>query len=452
MANVLLLTWGSGGDVVPMVRIGQGLRARGHEVTLISSYSYEGLAQSAGLRFAGLESAEETERFLQDVDQLARPIEFIRHFRQHLLPRIPREFAIIQQHCRPGDTILVCLDITRSTGQLSAEKLNIPFVLFYSNPKHVEFRFGRFATTQSSIDRSDSFGAEIRAALDLPPVADRDAWERGPACRLGQWATWFASLGPEVPFAVTPIGFIFDHAPEALPAAVEAFLAAGPPPILVTHGTSSPKDVAFFHASAAACQRLGERGLLVTSHAEFVPDPLPQGIACFPYVPYGSLLPRVRALVHHGGIGTCGAAMEAGIPQLLLPSGYDRRDNALNVRRLGVGDFVLPTQYQAETVAAALAQLVASPAVQARCQEVAGWMRASDPVAAACDGIEGVLAGRHAEHSPAAAQSRPAPEPILLENNLDAALRQHLGDLSPEKRALLAARLKKRAQQDHESG
>src|SRR4029079_11938829 len=97
MANVLLLTWGTGGDVVPMVRIGQGLKARGHEVTLITSYSHEARARQAGLRFAGLNSAEENERFLQDVNRLARPIEFIRHFRQRLVPRIPHEYAVIRQ-------------------------------------------------------------------------------------------------------------------------------------------------------------------------------------------------------------------------------------------------------------------------------------------------------------------------------------------------------------------
>ena len=265
-------------------------------------------------------------------------------------------------------------------------------------------------------------------------------------CRLGHWPAWFAPLGPEVPFAVTPIGFIFDRSDEPLPAEVEAFLAAGPPPILISHGTSLPKHPSFFSASAAACQRLGERGLLVTSRAEFVPDSLPEGVAHFPYVPYGSLLPRVRALVHHGGIGTCGAAMEAGIPQLLLPAGYDRRDNAFNVKRLGVGDFVRPHHWRPEIIAQALAPLLSSPDVQLACRQLAALMRDSDPVATACDWIESVLA-----HGPAGALRaapagrRQASETVILENRLEAPLRQQLGRLSPEKRALLAARLRRQA-------
>jgi rhamnosyltransferase subunit B len=450
MANVLLLTWGTGGDVMPMIEIGRGLRARGHEATLITHGVYEERARRAGLRFAGLDSTEETERFLQDMDQLARPIEFTRYFKQRLLPRIPLEYAVIEQHYRPGDTIMVCLDTARTIGQMSAEKLGIPFVLLYIAPKSVEMRFGRFAVTKSSLDRGDSFGAQIRAALGLPPIDDAEAWDRRPVCRLGHWPAWFAPLGPEVPFAVTPIGFIFDHAPEPLPAEVEAFLAAGPPPILISHGTSLPKHPSFFSASAAACQRLGERGLLVSSHAEMVPEALPAGVAHFPYVPYGSLLPRVRALVHHGGIGTCGAAIQAALPQLILPLGHDRPSNAISVQGLGIGDSLAPQQWQPELIAEALERLLTSPDIHARCQEVATWAQAADPVAMACDLIEDVLAGGHALDG--AAHTNPPSEVVILENNLDPQLRQHLGHLSPEKRALLAARLKRRAPRSPEVG
>jgi rhamnosyltransferase subunit B len=441
MANVLLLTWGTGGDIRPMARIGSGLKARGHEVTLITSDAYADVARQAGLQFAGLESAEETRAFLQEVNRLESPIEFARHYRQRLLPRMPLEYAVIEQHYRPGDTILVSHIVKSATGHLSAEKLKIPFVLFYGAPINIELRFGRFAVTKSFIERNDSFSAEIRAALDLPYP-----WGGGPVCRLGHWPAWFAPLGPEVPFAVTPIGFIFDHSNDPLPPAVQTFLAAGPPPILITHGTSLPKDPAFFSASAAACQRLGERGLLVTSRAELVPDPLPEGVAHFPYVPYGSLLPYLRAMIHHGGLGTVGAAMEAGIPQLLLPAGYDRRDNASNVKRLGVGDFVRPHQWRPEIIAQALAPLLSSPDVQLACRQLAAAMREGDPVATACDWIESVLARRStAALRAVSAGRRQAAEAVILESRLEAPLRQQFGRLSPEKRALLAARLRRQA-------
>ncbi len=48
-----------------------------------------------------------------------------------------------------------------------------------------------------------------------------------------------------------------------------------------------------------------------------------------------ALVPRLAALVHHGGIGTTAQAMRAGVPQLITPFAHDQFDNAARVERLG---------------------------------------------------------------------------------------------------------------------
>jgi rhamnosyltransferase subunit B len=391
MANVLLLTWDSGGDVVPMMRIGGGLKARGHTVTLVANSVYQGHARQADLNFAALDSLEEAEQFLGDLNRLARPLDVVRYFRQRLLPRLPRYYETIRQRERPGETILVSFDMSRIVGQPIAEKLNAPFVLLYSAPKHVKYGFGRFTATQSGLDEATALLFEARSAVGLPAHDDLAAWERGVASRLGHWPEWFGPPGHDLPFGVEPIGFLFDRSDHPLPNAVQAFLETGTRPVLITHGTSAPQDPRFFRASIEACRRLGLRALLVTQRAELLPQLPPERAAWFRYVPYGSLMPRVRAVIHHGGIATCGVAMRAGIPQLLLPAGLDRRDNALNLRRLGIADLLPPAQWHPETIAATLAHLVASPAIQVRCRQLASRVQAADPVASACDLIEAAL-------------------------------------------------------------
>ena len=47
-----------------------------------------------------------------------------------------------------------------------------------------------------------------------------------------------------------------------------------------------------------------------------------------------------RAVVHHGGIGTTAQALATGTPQLILPLGFDQKDNAVRVKRLGAGDWL----------------------------------------------------------------------------------------------------------------
>jgi UDP:flavonoid glycosyltransferase YjiC (YdhE family) len=65
--------------------------------------------------------------------------------------------------------------------------------------------------------------------------------------------------------------------------------------------------------------------------------PLPQSVRTTGWMPLNTLLPSCAALIHHGGAGTALAALDAGVPQLILPNGADRFLNADVVSRRGAG-------------------------------------------------------------------------------------------------------------------
>ncbi len=52
--RVLILTYGSRGDVQPYVALGKGLQAKGHEVTLATSERFSAFVGEHGLRFGSL--------------------------------------------------------------------------------------------------------------------------------------------------------------------------------------------------------------------------------------------------------------------------------------------------------------------------------------------------------------------------------------------------------------
>jgi hypothetical protein len=49
------------------------------------------------------------------------------------------------------------------------------------------------------------------------------------------------------------------------------------------------------------------------------------------------VLPHCAAIVHHGGVGTLAQGLAAGVPQLVMPMGFDQPDNATRSSALGVG-------------------------------------------------------------------------------------------------------------------
>jgi UDP:flavonoid glycosyltransferase YjiC (YdhE family) len=114
----------------------------------------------------------------------------------------------------------------------------------------------------------------------------------------------------------------------------------------------------------------------------------------FDFVPFGWILPRAAAVVHHGGIGSTAQGLAAGIPQLIMPMGFDQFDNAYHLRRLGVSRAVKPAAFRGPAVADALRSLLDSPTVAQRCREVAARFAGVEPLAQACDWIEELLAGR----------------------------------------------------------
>jgi UDP:flavonoid glycosyltransferase YjiC (YdhE family) len=111
-----------------------------------------------------------------------------------------------------------------------------------------------------------------------------------------------------------------------------------------------------------------------------------------PYAPYSQIFPHAAAIVHQGGSGTTGQAMQAGRPMLIVPYGWDQPDNAARVERLGMGLHVPRNRYSAETAAAALERLLGDSHFATRAAEVGAQLQREDGVTAACDAIESVLA------------------------------------------------------------
>lgn len=64
---------------------------------------------------------------------------------------------------------------------------------------------------------------------------------------------------------------------------------------------------------------------------------LPSNVRPAGWLALNALLPTCAALVHHGGSGTTLTALEAGVPQLVLPGGADRHINAAAVQQRGAG-------------------------------------------------------------------------------------------------------------------
>jgi len=71
-----------------------------------------------------------------------------------------------------------------------------------------------------------------------------------------------------------------------------------------------------------------------------------------------------------------------------MPLAHDQFDNAARVKRLGVGDWIVPSRFRGPMVAARLDALLTSRVLKRACQDVSGTFSGKNGVAMATDVIE----------------------------------------------------------------
>ncbi len=81
---------------------------------------------------------------------------------------------------------------------------------------------------------------------------------------------------------------------------------------------------------------LGTKPLLPEDKAK-LKSALPGGTRLLNWVDYDHVFPRLKVIVHHGGMGTTHAAVVHGVPQVVVPHAADQRGQAIRVAQAKVG-------------------------------------------------------------------------------------------------------------------
>jgi len=400
--RILLLPIGSSGDVNPFLWIGRQLHARGHEVTVVANPVFGETIRALGLRHLPFGDEAEYHALLDHPD-VWHPLKgppLVLRFAGDVTQRY---FDLIATEIRADDPPLVLAPATAFGARLAREKFGFPLVSVHLQPcifltvgdtPLVSRLFGWLQKIPPWAKRAffafirARIGAEVNPgvrqacrAVGIPPPknAFREWWQ-SPDGGVCLWPEWFGPPQPEWAPGVVNVGFpLYDLADQiALAPALEAFLAAGPPPVLFTPGTAMAQGAEFFATALAACRRAKVRAIFATKFPATLPA-LPPEIFHVAYAPFSALLPRCAAIVHHGGIGTTSQALAAGIPQLIRPFSHDQPDNAARVRRLEVGECLWPNQFTAENLTPALANLLTDEARRHRCAAMADRLHAERP-------------------------------------------------------------------------
>jgi len=230
---------------------------------------------------------------------------------------------------------------------------------------------------------NDTWGSLLnshRATLGLAAVRD----VRRHVLTDCPWLASDATLGPwphPTDQRVFQTGAWILHDDRPLTRELEAFLAAGEPPVYFGFGSvRAPEDMS--RVMIASARALGRRTIVSRGWADLSlidadPDCLSIGD-----VNHQSLFKRVGAVVHHGGAGTTTAAARAGAPQVVVPQHYDQHYWAQRVHQLGIGSAHEPGATTADSLTSALKSALL-PDVDAQAKSIASAMRGDGAMVAA---------------------------------------------------------------------
>jgi len=399
------------GDINPFLWMGNLLRNRGHEVTLILAATFEKPANVHSLGHSVLDNQKEA---ILKNPQLWHPWHGVRILFSFAAAATEQIFHLIQA-CRRFDMENVILAPGTAFGaRLAREKLRLPLGTVHLQPCAIPSvyeppamrrgfrwmtglywmwrRFFSFMPTPLDFYVRPGIRRACRSQRIRPPKNILNQWWHSPDGVLCLFPSWFAQPQPDWPMPWIQTGFpLYDRAGPndslQVPDDLRKFLESGSPPILFTLGTAMRHPGKFFEIAARVCRLLKCRALFFTN--SLTPRPSSADIFfCESYVPFSWLFLRIRAVIHHGGIGTLSQALIAGIPQLLMPLGFDQPDNAARLVRLGVARILYPSQFTVRNVAKELNALLTRIPIRAACETFARRLFLEDPAASTLTFLE----------------------------------------------------------------
>jgi UDP:flavonoid glycosyltransferase YjiC (YdhE family) len=330
MGRVLFVTWHGGGNVNPVLAIGQQLAQLGHGVHVLGSASLRARVTAAGLGFTPRPAPTEWDagQLVDDVTDACEAFEPDLVVVDYMLPA-----ALCATEVAGLRTVVI---VHTLYGALLKDGTVGPMAMSASLREINELRddlglrpVGRLGDL---LDRAERVIVTVPASIDLVPS--------------------------DLPANVTYVGPVFELAGQD--AGWTPPIGNGPL-IVVSLGTTDMDELpvltnvldALAHERARVFATVGD-------HADPTAIPTHVNATVSRFVQHAAVLPYADLVICHGGIGTSLAAVAHGVPLLFLPLGRDQPVNARAIAATGAAK-VLPATATPGQVARAADELLSDP-------------------------------------------------------------------------------------------
>lgn len=355
--RISIQTLGTRGDVQPYLALARELISRGHDVQLAGPEQFAGLASSANVPFASLPG-----EFLALLDTpegkaavaggrgFSAGFKLLKYVRPLMRQLLDSEWRAVRQFSPE-----LMLYHPKSISALHiAKRLDVPAIIASPLPG-----FTPTAAFPTPMLPVRNLGPLNRASHMLATHSAALLFGR----LIGRWRHEALGLKGRRS-ASKPVGTVYAYSPSVLPKPVDwddtvlvsgywfldestqwqmptplcDFLNKGEKPIYVGFGSMPGTDpVTLAQMVIEGLARAGARGILATGNGALSVQNVPGYIHVIASAPHNQLFKLVSGALHHGGAGTTGESLRAGLPTLVCPFFGDQPFWARRIHELGVG-------------------------------------------------------------------------------------------------------------------
>lgn len=338
--RISLLTLGTRGDVQPYAELGRSLKKRGHEVLLSTGKNFSGMATEYGINFNPVE-ADFNALINSDEGKAMMKNPFLarKHFINIVQPMMVGAMKRFYEIASESDCVLFHV---KSLGDFFADQFPQKMVRAnvvpaleptseFPNPVFSSFSLPKFLNrftyklADLGMAMMNNAIRQFRNASGLSPGFPK----RLDLPSIYGISPYFLPKPVDFPSNSYFTGFWQSESEKTLPPDVVEFLSLRNLNVLITFG-SMPFETKFnLQKSLIDLSKNLNIGIIVVKGWGFSDVSAVDNVSTIKVIdnaPFDKLIPKVNAVVHHGGIGTIAQCLRAGVPFLSCPVIYPMGD------------------------------------------------------------------------------------------------------------------------------
>lgn len=345
--QVILVSFGSYGDINPFIWMAKILNENGHQAVIISNRVFQNPIEKEGITFYGIGNNSAYNEVFESIDLTSadnKPRDMFKNLKMFIkticFDPIDETINIIQRI--KDDNTLIMNSMLAFGATLAAYRFSIPqktialsptvissfdvkmgFIKKYINSSAFKMLYGNFLNKKVK-----------ELEIDLPS-ANIPNWLFSNGV-LTLFPKWFMDFNISNNSNIDFVGFPEITDEKKLPEDLLTFLKNNPQPVVFTPGTPFRHNTKYFEVAASSLSQIGRAGIFLTQNKNSVPQNIPENIYVSDYLPLSSFLDKCSLIVHHGGIGTTSQAIRSAVPQIIFyHKGLDQQNNGKIAETLG---------------------------------------------------------------------------------------------------------------------